>query len=52
MITLQNRPVPAALPWAFVAPAKPATDCGAAEDTRRLAGVWPCDDGQPSGQEA
>lgn len=30
---------------------KAAVDCGAVEGTRKLAGVWPGDEGQPSGKE-
>ncbi len=41
----------AALQGAVFALVKAAVDRGAAVGTSRLAGVWPGDDGQPSGQE-
>ena len=44
--------VAAALQGAVFALVKAAVDRGAAEGTRKLTGVWPGDEGQPSGQEA
>ncbi len=42
----------ATLQGAIFAAVKAALDRGAAEGTRQLTGVWPGDEGQPSGQEA
>ena len=44
--------VAAALQGAVFALVKAAVHRGAAEGTRKLTGVWPGDEGQPSGQEA
>jgi Protein of unknown function (DUF4235) len=43
--------VAAALQGAIFALVKAAVDRGAAEGTRKLTGVWPGDEGQPSGEE-
>jgi Protein of unknown function (DUF4235) len=43
--------IAAALEGATFALVKAAVDRGAAEGTRKLTGVWPGDEGQPSGQE-
>ena len=42
----------AALQGAIFAVVKAVIDRGAAEGTRRLTGVWPGDDGEPSGERA
>jgi hypothetical protein len=42
----------ATLQGAIFALVKAAVDRGAAEGTRRLTGVWPGDEGQPSGKAA
>ena len=41
----------ATLQGAVFAVVKAAVDRGAAEGTRKLTGVWPGDEGQPSGKE-
>jgi hypothetical protein len=41
----------ATLQGAIFAVVKAAVDRGAAEGTRKLTGVWPGDEGQPSGKE-
>jgi hypothetical protein len=41
-----------ALQGAIFAAVKAAVDRGAAAGTRKLTGVWPGDEGQPSGREA
>jgi Protein of unknown function (DUF4235) len=43
--------VAAALQGAVFALVKAAVDRGAAEGARKLTGVWPGDEGQPSGRE-
>ena len=42
----------ATLQGAIFAVVKAAVDRGAAAGTRKLTGVWPGDEGQPSGKEA
>jgi hypothetical protein len=42
----------AALQGAIFAVVKAAVDRGAAAGTRRLTGVWPGDEGEPSGEKA
>ena len=44
--------VAATLQGAIFAVVKAAVDRGAAAGTRKLTGVWPGDEGQPSGKEA